>query len=379
MNEDLRKKYREAMETIERYYAFPRKHQEIMRIIPLVRNGIFLLYGYYGYGKTVYADIIGKVVFGTASYGKVNLNNELGIHDVFFWLDAGKLAKGQEVVNPRSIITSHFKFINEVQRGNSRIYNALLSLMSEGRIVYRDQVFETPDYVMLMDANPADSASSEIPKALLDRVTGSFTMVQIHEEDREKLMYLTDSRPIDKLDTMLTYEEMKKIWEDVESVRIPSSLKFFLTVLVHNYINKCVKVDKEYLTPEVMRNLCDNCRWKSEPCSQVMNPLGQRWWIDTFRIARARAYFKGRDEVEYEDILFSLRYTIPHRILLRDDILMASVSPELWAENFVGTVDLEFRTRWLPALEGDKAAREESSRIMVFLEVEKDGSGRGIR
>ena len=364
----MREKYIEAMNEIEKYYAFPEKHREIMKILPLVKNGIFLIYGYYGYGKTVYADLIGKVLFNVdSSYGKVNLSNELGIHDVFFWIDAGQLAKGKEVIEPRGIIKSPFKFINELQRGNGRIYNTLLALMSERKIIYRDRVFSTPDFVMLIDANPMDSSSVKIPRALLDRITASFTMLTPDEDEREKLMYLEHESPLDIVDSMLTYEDMKKMWSEVESVKISKGLIFLLTHLIHNYLNRCERGDKEYFTPEVMRTMCENCRWRVEPCSEIIEPLGQRWWIDAIKIAKARAYFEGRDEVSNEDIFFAVKYVLPHRVRLREDIKMVYYTPELWAEKLVERIKAELESRWIPALNGNKKALRDAERTLAFL------------
>ena len=363
----MREKYISAINEIEKYYAFPDKHRELMKIIPLVKNGIFLIYGYYGYGKTVYADLIGKVLFSLdSSQGKVNLSNELGIHDVFFWIDAGQLAKGKEVIEPRGIISSPFKFINELQRGNGRIYNTLLSLMSEKKIVYRDRAFTTPDFVMLMDANPMDSSSVKIPRALLDRVTASFTMLTPNEDEREKLMYLEHSSPLDAVEPMLTYEDMQKIWNEVESIKVPEGLVFLLTHLIHNYLNACEKGNKEYFTPEMMRSMCEECRWRVEPCSELLEPLGQRWWIDALKIAKARAYFEGR-EVNEEDVFFAVKYVLPHRVHLREDIKMAYVSPELWAEKLVERIKTELETRWIPALNGNEKALRDSERTLHFI------------
>ncbi len=363
----MRSKYLSAVEEIGKHYAFPEKHEEIMKILPLVRNGVFLIRGYYGYGKTVYADLVGKVLFGNEHYGKVNLNNEQGVHDIFFWIDAGQLAQGKEVIEPRGIITSPFKFINELQRGNGRVYNALLSLLSEKKIIYRDRVFETPDFLMLMDANPSDASSTKIPRALFDRITASFTMLTPEEDEREKLLYIVKGSPLEEAKNILTYENMKRIWNEVDNIHVDDGTVFLLTHLIHNYLNRCERGNKEYMNSETLRMMCENCRWKVEPCSEILEPLGQRWWIDTIRIARARAYFEGRNSVELEDVFFSLRYTLPHRVHLRDDILVMYESPELWADKLVDRIKKELEIRWIPALNGNKKALRDAERTLFFL------------
>ena len=374
----IRDKYMKGVKELEKYYAFPKKHEEIMKIIPLVKNGSFLIYGPYGYGKTVYADLVGKIFF-SGEVGKVNLNNELGIHDVFFWIDAGQLAQGKEVVEPRKIITSPFKFINELQRGNGRIYNTLLSLMSERMIVYRDKIFKTPNYVMIMDSNPFDSASVEIPYALLDRITVSFTMLTPDEEEREKLMYLEHSSAIEEASSVMDYRDMEKIWSEVEKVKVPEDLKFLLIELVHNYLNNCVKGNKELFSPEMMREMCKVCRWKHEPCSEIVVPLGQRWWIDVVKISKARAYYENRDEVTQEDMYFSIPYVLPHRVMLSEETLVSYGAKELWAEQLVKRIKTELKTRWIPALNGNEKAYKDAERTLIFVRRAKNVGRKGVR
>ncbi len=242
----MRERYLEAVEEVKRWYAVPRYLEEILSIIPLVRNGKFLLLGPYGYGKSLYAYLVGRVVFGLEmeEMAVVNLMNELTIYDVFFHVDVGALMKGEEVVEPRNIITSPFKFVNELQRGNSRIYNALLGLMAEGEIRLRERMFRTPDYLMILDANPFDAASTEIPRALLDRITGSFTMRSLEPEGMMKVMDMKSWDPRGDARPILGVDEMRKIWEEVEAVEVPRAVKT-LMLLIHRYLNQRLRAGRQ--------------------------------------------------------------------------------------------------------------------------------------
>lgn len=370
----MRDRYLEAVEEVKRWYAVPRGLEEILSIVPLVRNGKFLLLGPYGYGKSLYAYLVGRVMFGLEmdEMAVVNLMNELTIYDVFFHVDVGALMRGEEVVEPRNIITSPFKFVNELQRGNSRIYNALLGLMAEGEIRLRERRFRTPDYLMILDANPFDAASTEIPRALMDRITGSFTMRSLDPEGVMKVMDMESWDPRGEARPVLSVDEMRDIWSEVEAVEVPRAVKTML-LLIHRYLNACVQGDRALFSPDVLRNLCSSCRWRNEPCHALLQTLGQRWWEDTVRVARARAYFHGRDEVRAEDVLFAMRYTLPHRLHLRERMLIASRSSELWVEDLIRNVEIEMVGTWIPAMKGNEAALENASRVLGFLKREVEG------
>ncbi len=174
---------------------------------------------------------------------------------------------------------------------------------------------------------------------------------------------------------MLTYEDMRKIWEEVSRVKVSEDLKFFLMHLVHNHLNNCIHGHKEYFSPEVMRSLCQNCRWKHEPCSEILQPLGERWWIDAIRLSKAKAYFEGRKEIDIDDLYFSIPYILAHRVHLREDILITYRSAELWAEKLVSRIKTEMEARWIPTLNGNKKALKDAERTLQFLykEMKKDG------
>jgi len=74
----------------------------------------------------------------------VQLMNELSVNDVFFRMDVASLMKGEGVVEPRNIVIAPFKFVNEFQRGNHRIYNTFLGLREEGFVTLHDKKNSRP-------------------------------------------------------------------------------------------------------------------------------------------------------------------------------------------------------------------------------------------
>jgi len=311
---------------------------------------------------------VGKIFFGyeREDLPVVQLMDELTVYDVFFSMDVPSLIKGEENIEPRDIVSAPFKFINEFQRGNYKIYNTLLGLFSEGFVTIRDKKFRTREYLAILDANPFDTGSVEVPNALMDRITGS---VNIRSMDATRLLDLMDSeRVVDNAKKVLTPEDMLKIWAEVEKVHI-SEGKHLLMALLHSYFSNCIYGDKAVMNHRHVANLCSSCQYRTEPCSMVQEPLGHRWWKDAKAIARARAYYQGRKEVNVDDVFFAAFYALQHRISLREKVKVLYPSTEDWLRESLDNAMLKLKKIWIPALKGNEKAQRSDMRTLMNVEV----------
>ncbi len=354
------------MEELERWYLFDGANEEMLKIIPLVRNGKFLLWGPYGFGKSFYAYLVARIFFGYSrdEVPMVQLNNELTVNDVFFSIDVASLMNGEEKVEPRSIVTAPFKFVNEFQRGNHRVYNTFLGLFEEGFIAYRDRKFRTRDYIAILDANPFDSGSVEVPSALMDRITASVYMRSLPGDKMLEMMERDlDS---DRVRTVMKERDMRRVWGEVEKVRVPDSSRL-LMVLLHGYFSNCVYGDKAAMDHRHVATLCESCRYRTEPCYMVREPLGHRWWRDVTAIARARAYFHGRGEVNSEDVFFAAKYALQHRIRTREKLRSLYRSREAWVDEMLDNARIRLKKVWIPAIKGSEKAWKMDERTLRIL------------
>ncbi len=366
---DYREIYLNGVAELEKWYIFNGRSDEILKIIPLVRNGKFLLLGPYGYGKSLYAYLVAKIFFGydIDSVPVVQLMDDLSIYDVFFNMDVPSLMKGNEKIVPRAVVTEPFKFINEFQRGNYKIYNALLGLFSEGFITFRDKIFKTEDYVAILDANPFDAGSVEVPRALMNRITGSFNMRSMGPENLLKLM---DAEvDVNNARKILDAHIMNRIWDEVETIKVNRSMYLLLTLL-HGYFSNCIYGDRAMMDPRHVSNLCSSCVYRTEPCSMIKEPLGHRWWRDAIAIARARAYYYGREHVNVDDIFFGSLYSLNHRVYLRERARVIYPSSEAWIRESLENARVKLKKIWIPALKGNDKARKEDQRTLKGMEVE---------
>jgi len=362
--------------------------KEMLALSLLTKNSITLLSGTYGTGKTTFILSAMKVFFSDVYDQKVKpiarIRDTLTEFDILLYIDIAKLRQGEEKVEPRPIVTSPFKFFNELQRGNPRLYNALLSLFAEKEVEYRGRVFKSKPFVCFCDRNPHDVSSHEIPKALWDRLDAHIyikvlEITENYELLTQKYVKTRTQRIIDALPKLMTSDDMQEIWEDVDKVVVPESVTLFLSLLGASFT--CAHVDRSVTEPK-FRLPCNNCQYKGELCFKVREVWGVRWMESTIRFAKARAWLYGRAIVSIDDVLFVLPYTLNHRLVLRPEVESAfpnkiefvkKVIIEEVIRKIKAPVWIEAIKAYVAAQKGDKAAErkleELAERDVVVLKL----------
>ncbi len=385
---EFREPFIEGCKTIFEWWKGDPETKEMLALALLTKNSITLLSGTYGTGKTTFVLSAMKVFFSDVYNAPVKpiarIRETLTEFDVLLYIDIAKLRKGIEHVEPRPIVTAPFKFFNELQRGNPRLYNALLSLFAEREVEYRGRVFKSEPFVCFCDRNPHDVASHEIPKALWDRIDAHVYIKTLEVTENYELLTqkYVESRVlqiVDALPELMTSETMKKIWEDVERVVVPKSVTLFLALLGAAFT--CAHVERSVTEPK-FKLPCDRCQYKGELCYKVKEVWGVRWMESTLRFAKARAWLYGRPLVQLDDALFALPYTLNHRLVLRPEVeasfpnkieFVKRVVVEDVVKKVKGPLWTEAVEAYLDAAKGDAGAeeklRELAERDVVVLKL----------
>ncbi len=341
-NNELHQQYTKGLEQVFKLYQAP--NTEVMNFIAtclLVKDASILLNGIYGTGKTQLIRIIRKTFFsdgnGDTDYGYVTCTQDLTAMDTLYDIDLASLIQGKEVVTPRALVSARFKFINEVKRANSLVYNALLSLLSEKMVIHRGQTFVSPDYLCFLDANPSDAGSSEVPQAFIDRIDFSLELplmssgglLKLQEQAKQcDLSHWADLA--EQAEFFMTSKQMGTIWSDVQMVQIPENIMQLLAML-GSYLQQCHHVDRavarqDYALP------CGHCTYRAESCSKLLEVPGSRFLLSSLRLAQARAWLQSRDSVEVDDILWGLPYTLSHRLKVKADSLRQYANMTQWVK-----------------------------------------------
>jgi len=334
--------YLDGLRELFELILLPKDTRRFLSASLLMKNSVVELTGTYGVAKSTFALSVMKMFFSDLWHQPVKpiakLRETLTEFDVFWYVDIAAMQRGDEEkeVRPRPIVTAPFKFINEIRRGSPKVYQTLLSLLAEGELEYKGRVYKSRDYICICDSNPKDTASVDMPKALIDRidarvffnalgVEGAYQMLR-SKFDGGSIRY---SSIIERVQEMLTSEDMMRIWRDVERVKVPGHVLAFLALFygalqcAKQYeiptIGQSTSIDIDRTTIEPhFRLQCDKCPYNGSLCSRLEDVWGVRWLQSTVKAARALAWIDGRTAVSLADILFAMPYTLNHRLILKD-------------------------------------------------------------
>jgi len=307
----------------------------------LIENAIVLLSGTYGTGKTQLVQLIRKVCFSDQGeetpFALETCHQDLTAFDVLYHLDLAELQAGREVVHPKPMVVARLKFLNEIQRASPGLFNALLPLLAERRVVYREQEFQAPSFVCIMDRNPFDAGSSEIPEAFLDRIDYSFEIPAAHLQESLCIQKLRRTPggyhwgAIDDLaDPILSIGRLERVWADVRLVEIPRRTSLLAGMLTDSF-RLCISTERSIARPEYDL-ACHDCQFQGEVCSHLLKVPGMRLDNSLLRLAQALAWMDKRRHAGDQDILKALPWCLPHRLALRPEELRKQPSEQAWIQ-----------------------------------------------
>lgn len=308
----------------------------------LVENATVLLSGTYGTGKTQFVHLVRKLLFsdgaGGYSYDCETCHQELTAFDVLYHLDLAELQRGREVVHPKAFVGARLKFLNEIQRASPGFFNAMLPLLAERRVSYRDHEFEVPPSLCVMDRNPQDSGSSEIPEAFLDRVDFGFEIPALNLENFVSLQALRsreDGVRWDSLEALVEpvmgVGQLGEIWADVRRVGIPQKA-VLLAGMFTDALRLCVRADRSTAGTEFDLE-CRSCQFRGEVCAHLQKVPGTRVTQSVLKLAQALAWLDECSAVRGQDVVAALPWCMAHRIALRPEELRSQPSPLTWVRN----------------------------------------------
>jgi len=322
--------------------------KEAIALTPLCRNIKVLFSGPPGTGKSALVAGISIVYFGGKNIGHVACDQSLMPDDVLWKLDLGALLKdGKEIVEARGIVIQPVKWIQEPGNANETLQKSLLSLLAEQEVVYRDQVFRSPDYLCFGDFNPVTlGGSSEFSWPFKDRWDEQIDIENLPLLSRVRLTLIKftkgnikDLRKI--FQPVLSQTLIEEIWVDVERVDVPRWVAIFTELLIETY-SGCV-FDRNRQSQKY-KNSClqGKCEFYGELCSKIEVPISYRATDALISLAKARAWRARRTKINFDDVMFVFCFVLNHRIKLKSDF------------GAIYTSNMEFLTETLKTLQENK-------------------------
>ena len=273
------------------------QHHMLSRLlIGLFSNGHVLLEGVPGIAKTLMVSTLAKVLH--LDFQRIQFTPDLLPADL-----VGTMIYNQKVGNfevKKGPIFSNIILADEINRSPAKVQSALLESMQEKQVTIGETTFTLDrPFLVLATQNPVDQEGTyPLPEAQIDRF-----MMKVHvdypskEEELEVMRRMSNLSFDAKVETIITKEDVFKIREEVNEVKVSESIEKYIIELVYATRNP-----KDYGLDDLQHYI----QFGASPRATINMNLA----------AKVMAFFNDRDFVLPEDIKEIAPDILNHRIIL---------------------------------------------------------------
>ena len=273
------------------------QHHMLSRLlIGLFSNGHILLEGVPGIAKTLMVSTLAKVLH--LDFQRIQFTPDLLPADL-----VGTMIYNQKVGNfevKKGPIFSNIILADEINRSPAKVQSALLESMQEKQVTIGETTFTLDrPFLVLATQNPVDQEGTyPLPEAQIDRF-----MLKVHvdypskEEELEVMRRMSDLSFNAEVETIITKEDVFKIRQEVNDVKVSESIEKYIIELVYATRNP-----KDY----GLEDLEHYIQFGASPRATINMNLA----------AKVIAFFNDRDFVLPEDIKEIAPDILNHRIIL---------------------------------------------------------------
>ena len=286
-----------------------KRQQIILSLACWFSEGHILLEDVPGVAKTVLARALAASV--GCGFKRIQCTPDLLPTDV----------TGASVFNPK---TTEFEFrpgpifaqivlADEINRTTPRTQAALLEAMAESRVTVDGTTYGLkPPFLVIGTQNPIDHEGTfPLPEAQLDRFLMRFSLgYPTFEQELKMLEVLEVDRPLAKLVTVVTAEELVACQQAVRSVHVDEKIRRYLMEIIH----------------------------KTREHEQLSLGASPRASLALFRASQAMAAILGRDFVQPDDLKRVAPHVLGHRLIVRPEARLRQVTAAGVLEEVLGEV-----------------------------------------
>ena len=263
--------------------------KEVVRLAmaALLARGHILFEDVPGVGKTTLSHALAKTL--GLGFRRIQFTSDLLPSDVL----------GVSVYNPQTAefeirkgpIFTNVVVADEINRAPPRTQSGLLEAMQDDRVTIDDKTFTLPQPFMVMATqNPLEHHGTyPLPESQLDRFLMRITIGYPDAEAERRILLESQSldATVDRLQTVLSAQQVMALQERIEEVEVDPAILDYLMAIV----------ERTRTTPKLRMGV---------------SPRGN---ISIFRAARAYALTKGRTYLVPDDVRELIVPCLAHRIL----------------------------------------------------------------
>ena len=259
-----------------------------MALVALLGKGHLLIEDVPGVGKTTLAFTIAKAI--NCSFQRIQFTSDLLPTDII----------GVNIYDPDSRefefrhgpIFTNIVLADEINRTNPKTQSALLEAMNERRVSVERKTYTLPKpFMVIATQNPLEyHGTFPLPESQMDRFMMHIKL-GYPEKEYEKQVILAQSRleAIETMEPVISSGEIMKMQGEVDSVKIEDSLLDYLMSII-------------------------TATRKNDKIRLGVSPRGAQFLL---KVAKAMAYYDGRDYIVPGDIKEPAASVLGHRIILK--------------------------------------------------------------
>ncbi|WP_303984304.1 AAA family ATPase [Niallia circulans] len=280
-----------------------------LSLIALLAQGHVLLEDVPGVGKTMMVRALAKSV--GANFRRIQFTPDLLPSDV----------TGVSIYNPKELefqfvpgpIMGNIILADEINRTSPKTQSALLEAMEESSVTIDGVThqLQKPFFVMATQNLIEYEGTYPLPEAQLDRFLLKMNMgYPTVEEEIEVLTRVQVAAPIEKLESVVSLDELLTLQNEVRQVYVDETIK--------KYIVELATATREN--------------------ASVYLGVSPRGSIALMRASQSYAFIQGRDYVIPDDVQFLVKAVFAHRMILKSETKFDGITAEEIINRIIGQV-----------------------------------------
>lgn len=257
-----------------------------MCLVALLAGEHILLEDVPGVGKTLLGKALAKSIAG--EFRRIQFTPDLLPSDI----TGSNLyhAERREFVFYPGPIFANIVLADEINRATPRTQSALLEAMNESQVTAEGTTFPLPQpFLVIATQNPAEfEGTYPLPESQMDRFLLRISVGYPNREyERQLLAQHRNGEPVDRLEPVLTCEQVLALQAATRRVHVEDSVADYLLNLVH----------------------------ATRDCPEIRVGVSVRASIALYRAAQAKALLDGRDYVVPDDVQSLAVPVLAHRVI----------------------------------------------------------------
>jgi len=280
-------------------------------IAAFLSNGHVLIEDVPGTGKTVISRAISKSI--GLGFKRVQFTPDLLPGDLTGLYIYNR--QNEEFLLKKGPVFTEFLLADEINRATPRTQSALLEALAERQVTIDGITHQLgKDFFVMATQNPVEfEGTFPLPEAQLDRFMIKTTIGYPEFEDEIKMLSGQDrGHPLADIQTVVEQVEIDQCKKEVNEVNISPDILSYITRIVDR-----TRKDKNILLGS--------------------SPRGS---INLMKISKSIAAIDNRNFVIPDDVKYSAKSVLTHRIILKPETKIRKISPDEIMQNILSEVEV---------------------------------------